>query len=109
MVNSMHRSNPTQPNSKTNSLQNGSNNNNSNMSSDATNVTGNTQTANQSLASVRNRACAESTNSNISPQKAIKANSVSLDISSTHSSRDMKGRPKKPRFYMFVIINKSFI
>ena len=71
------------------------------MSNDAANVTGNTQPANQSLVSVRERACAESNNGNISPQKEIKGNNGSLDNSSTHSSRDMKGRPKKPRFNLF--------
>ena len=93
MVNSMHRSNSTQSNSKINLLQNcNDNSSTSNMSGDATNVAGNSQTANQSLTSVRNRACAES-NSNTSPHKEIKTNSGSLDISSAHSSRDVKGRP----------------
>ena len=94
MVNSMHRSNSTQSNSKTNLLQNcNSNSSSANMSSETGNESENNQTVNQSANSVRNRACVES-NSNSSPHKERKVNSGSLDNSSAHSSRDMKGRPK---------------
>ena len=55
-------------------------------------ITGSTQTANQSLSSVRNRTCTESS-SNVSPQKEIKRNSGSLDA--TSSNNESKGRPKK--------------
>ena len=94
MVNSMQqRSNLSQQqhqNSKSSSIQNCSSNNG--LSSDTPNVAGgNAQTANQGIASVRNRACAE--NSNASPQKEIKGSSASVDVNSSHSSRDLKGRP----------------
>ena len=90
----MQRSNSSQQqqNVKSNSMQNcGSIS--SGLSSDATNVAGNTQTANQSIASVRNRTCVESNNT--SPHKEIKGSSGSIDVSSTHSSREIKGRPTK--------------
>ena len=64
------------------------------LTSDASaNVAGNAQTANHSIASVRNQTVAENIPSSISPQKEIKGSSGSLDISSSNTAREMKGRP----------------
>ena len=93
MVNSMQRSNSLQQQQNTKSTSMQSCSSSGGMSTDATNAAGNTQTANQSIASVRNRTCTESTNT--SPHKEIKASSGSLDVSSPHSSRDIQGRPRK--------------
>ena len=65
------------------------------LSSDtaATHVSENTQTANQSIASVRNQTIADNISNSIPTQKEIKGSSGSLDMSSSQTAREMKGRP----------------